>query len=417
MIFAAMPATLLRILRFLGFVFARFKEDRCPQVAASLAYTTLLALVPLITIALTVFSAFPVFTELMTQLKIFMLTNLVPESAGKIISVYMRQFSERAGRLTAVGVVFLGVTAFLLMYTIDHAFNVIWRVRRPRPLLQRFLIYWAGLTLGPLLMGASLSLTYYLVSLSLGLAKGIPYAAVITLKLVPFGLTTLAFGLLYLIIPNRSVSVRHALIGGVVAGAGFGVMERVFTLYLTHFPTYTLVYGAFAVVPIFLLWIYLSWLVVLSGAVLVASLPYWRSNAWNPERKAGRQFYDALRILGVLYREQRDTGRAVSFQTLQAEAQVAPEDLEEILDRLAAVNWVDRVAGNAWVLSRNPAAIRVADVYREFVFAFGEPSSLPSPLRTKLQAMLGGMTAGLEESLSSLFEATPEGGSRQTGAN
>ncbi|MDO9064350.1 MAG: YihY family inner membrane protein, partial [Sulfuricella sp.] len=164
-----MPQKFSRVTPFLLLVRRRFKEDRCVQFAASLTYTTLLALVPIVTIALTVLSAFPVFTDLMAQLKAFILGNFVPISAGKIISVYMQQFSQKAAHLTALGIGLLAVTAFVLMLTIDHAFDVIWRVRRKRPLLRRFLIYWAALTLGPLLIGASLSLTSYLVSIPLGL--------------------------------------------------------------------------------------------------------------------------------------------------------------------------------------------------------------------------------------------------------
>jgi len=253
----------------------RFREDRCVQVASSLTFTTLLALVPIITVALTVASAFPAFKSLTGQVQNFVIQNILPQSVN-VITAYAEQFSENAMRLTAVGIVFLGVTALLLMLTIDAAFNDIWRVARPRPLLKRVLVYLTVLTIGPLFVGASLSLTSYLLTLSLGLIGEMPGMGVALLKFLPVLLTSAAFALLYFAVPNHRVLKREALIGGLAAGAGFEAMKHGFGFFITHFPTYKLVYGAFAAVPIFLLWIYLSWLVVIGGAVLVAALPEWR---------------------------------------------------------------------------------------------------------------------------------------------
>lgn len=387
-----------RVIPFFRFVQRRFREDRCFQFAASLTYTTLLALVPIITIALTVLSALPVFTELTTQLKVFILSNFVPTSAGKIISVYMRQFSEQAAHLTALGIALLGVTAFMLMLTIDHAFNVIWRVRRQRSLLHRFLIYWAALTLGPLLIGASLSLTSYLVSLSLGLVKGVPLIGMITLKMVPIALTIVAFALLYLIVPSRSVSRRHALIGGVAAGLAFELMKKVFTFYVSHFPTYTLVYGAFAIIPIFLLWIYLSWLVVLSGAVIAAALPYWNGADSQKMGTAGREFFAALAVLQTLYKAQQ-AGEFLSLQRLQNESDFAPEDVEDILDRLNALKWAGSVMRGGWVLTRSADAIKLAEIYREFVFDPEKARAVPGYRDGRAEPLLAKLTVSLDETL------------------
>jgi membrane protein len=372
----------------------RFNEDRCTQVAASLTYTTLLSLVPIITIALTVFSAFPVFGNMMAQVKLFLLTNMVPESAGKIISVYMTQFSEKAERLTAVGIALLAVTAFMLMLTIDHAFNVIWRVRKQRPLLQRFLIYWALLTLGPLLVGASLSLTSYLVSLSFGWVKDAPLVGGLPLNLMPLALTITALALLYLAAPNRAVRFSHALTAGIVAGIAFELMKKLFALYLTQFPTYTLVYGAFAAVPIFLVWVYLSWLVVLLGAVIAAALPYSHSQIWLHERTAKDEFIHALATLQALYRAQQ-SGETLRLEKLQGKLHVGLEESEEILERLEAAQWVSRTTSNGWVLSCNPELISLADVFHEFVFHPDIPLRLPECLENALPPWLAGIQASL----------------------
>ncbi len=371
----------------------RFREDRCPQVAASLTFTTLLSLVPIVTIALTVFSAFPVFGEMTTQIKIFLLTNMVPVSAGKIISVYMTQFSEKAARLTAVGIALLAVTAFMLMQTIEQAFNVIWRVRRPRPLMQRFTIYWAALTLGPLLVGASLSLSSYLVSLSLGWTQGLPLIGGLPLKLAPLALTIAALSLLYLAVPNRAVRFSHALAAGFVTGMAFELMKKLFALYLTQFPTYTLVYGAFAAVPIFLVWIYLSWLVVLLGAVMAAALPYWHNQIWRHETTPTLLFANALIVLQALHAV-RQRGEALYLPQLQERLHVGLDESEELLERLEAARWVSNTAGNGWVLSCDPENVTLADIFQEFVFRADAVLQLPADLLAGTEPWLEGIRAG-----------------------
>ena len=248
-----MPAPHLyprKFFSFLRFVAYRFSDDHCTQVASSLTFTTLLSLIPLITVTVTVFAAFPVFTDLMTQLKVFILMNMVPEVAGKVITVYMTQFSAQAAKLTMLGIAGLTITALILMHTIDRAFNLIWRVRKARTVLQRFLTYWTVLTIGPIILGASLSITYYLLSLSLGYVKDIPWLGEAALKTVPVALMSLAFTLLYAVVPNRYVPWKHALVGGVFAGIAFELMKRVFAWYITSFPKRGSTHEAFAIVAV-----------------------------------------------------------------------------------------------------------------------------------------------------------------------
>ena len=356
----------------LHFIAARFRQDRCAQMAASLTFTTLLSLVPLITIALTLFSAFPVFESFSTQIKSFLLSNMLPETGGKMISRYVEQFAESAAKLTAVGVVLLGVTAMLLMHTIDNAFNMIWRVSRPRPLVQRVLIYWAGLTLGPLLIGGSLTLTSWLVGVSVGYARQIPEFGVLLLRVAPVLLTTLAFSLLFRVVPNRHVPLRHAFIGGMVAAAAFESMNRAFAFYIAHFPTYKLVYGAFASIPIFLLWIYLSWLTILLGALITASLSHWRGGSTR-HISAAAQLYYALRILRVMS-EGMHSGAAQTVPALSGRLNIGFDVLEQTLEKLAQANVVSRLAaGHGWAMVRDMEHVRLAELYRLFVF---DPSML-----------------------------------------
>lgn len=356
---------ILDVLRFLRYVTVRLQEDRCTQMAASLTFTTLLSLVPLFTIALTLFSAFPVFGEYSTHFKEFILTNLVPETGGRIITGYMQQFAESASRLTAVGIVFLAVTAMLLMLTIDNAFNMIWRVSRPRSLLQRVLVYWAVITLAPLLVGGSLSLTSWLVAFSSEYTRGISSISMEVLKFIPLLLTTAAFTLLFRIVPNRFVPMRHAILGGLIAAVAFESMNRAFAFYISHFPTYKLVYGAFASVPIFLMWIYFSWLTVLFGAIITASLSHWRSTHALRLDQAARLYY-AVSILKLMHKG-LDKGEVQSLQGLSRQLHIGYDDVERLLDKLTAAKIVGKLSGTGWSMVRSPEAVQLSDLLKLFM--------------------------------------------------
>jgi membrane protein len=365
----------LRLLgRFAHHVGRRFVGDRCFSLAGGLAYTSLLALVPLVTITLTVVAAFPVFKEFTQGIDAFFAQNMLPPTVAKAVTGYISQFTENAGHLTAVGVVFLGVTAIMLMTTIEGAFNAIWRVQRPRPVLVRVLVYWGVLTLGPLLIGVSLTATSYLVSASLGYARQVPGGAAFLLGLVPLFLTAVAFTLLYLVVPNRRVELRHAAIGGCLAALMFELMKRGFAVYISKVPSYTLVYGAFATVPIFLLWIYLSWVVALLGAVVTALLPDLHALRRAAAVRPGAQFRDALELLRVLVRAQT-TARTPRTREVIAAARVPREAGERLLEELAAAGWLARVVGDRWTLACDPDQVTIAQVYERLVFAGGSDRS------------------------------------------
>jgi membrane protein len=364
-----MLKNLRNLLNFVRFIAVRFDQDRCVQVAASLTFTTLLSLVPLITIVLAVFSIFPVFDDFSNQIKTYLISNLMPNMAGKIITQYMQQFTESAMRLTAVGLMFLGVTAMLLMLTIDHAFNTIWRVIRPRPLLKRLVIYWAVLTLAPLLIGASLSLTSWLVGLSMGHSKHIPIFGVGVLKTLPVLFAMLAFAILFRLVPNSYVPRKHALIGAIVAALVFESMNSVFGYYISHFPTYKLVYGAFASVPIFLMWIYLSWLATLLGAVIAASLSHWGAPI-SQQLSPVAQLLDALRVLKIMANGLRQ-GRVNTFPELSESLHLGYDALEEILDKLENADMVRKSEGSGWLLMRDVGHIRASELLCLFVLNHG----------------------------------------------
>ncbi len=253
----------------------RWSRDRCPQIAGSLAFTTLLALVPTFAIAVAVLSRTPLFGEIMVQLKVFLLLNLAPEIAGKIITVYMGEFAHNARRLTLLGLGILFVTAMALMLTIDRSLNTIWRSHRKRPFLVSVLAYVLLLSVGPALIGLSVSITTYLMSLPERWAQMPSPAQPILLQAIPTAVSTVTFFLIYRLVPHRKVPWKHALAGGFVAAVLFELAKEGFAMYVSYAPMYSVVYGTFAAFPFFLLWIYLSWLIVLFGAELAAALGEW----------------------------------------------------------------------------------------------------------------------------------------------
>src|SRR5690242_10173194 len=228
----AIPRNFRELIAFFRAAWTRTYEDRCLQVAGDLTYTTLLAIVPLAAVTLALLSAFPVFSQWTVKLDELITRALLPEAVGEAITAYLGQFAAQAAQLTALGLALLVATSLMLMLTIERAFNQIFRVSRERPALQRLLIYWAVLTLAPVLIGASLSMTSYLVSTSLGLVQGLPIAGEALLRGAPVLLTCVTLTALYLVVPNRHVRVRHALIGGFIAGILFEMMKRGMALYL-----------------------------------------------------------------------------------------------------------------------------------------------------------------------------------------
>ena len=261
--FAALCASVVR----------RAIDDRCFQAAAALTYTTLLSLVPFFAVVLSVSSAFPAFNDWVEALQNFALRNLLPDMGRKLIRTQLTEFAENAAQLTALGLVFLGVTTLSLMLSIDETFNRLFRVAHFRRPVNRVLIYFGALCIVPLLVGSSVSMTTWLVGASLGYLGQPHWVSVSVLRLVPYLFTCAAFTLAYKLLPNCPVQWRHAFAGGLIAALAFELAKLGFAWYIAYFPTSTMIYGAFAVIPIFLLWVYSSWVVVVAGATITAELP------------------------------------------------------------------------------------------------------------------------------------------------
>lgn len=256
---------------FAEFVWTRFQQDRLTVTAGYLAYVTLLSLVPLVAVVFGIMSAFPVFRQVKRTLEQFVYHNLVP-AAGELVQAYVNGFVANARNTTAVGIGALVVVALLLISAIDKNLNYIWRTRRGRPLGQAFAMYWMILTLGPILVGTSIAVSSYILSLRLLAPEMLFGLGYLLLRLLPFLLSVLAFWLVYTVVPTCRVKVMHALAGALLAAILFELAKRGFALYITHIPTYQAIYGALATIPILFVWVYLSWLVVLLGAELTACL-------------------------------------------------------------------------------------------------------------------------------------------------
>lgn len=253
----------------------RIDEDAMTVLAGHLAYVSLLSLVPLIAVIFALFSAFPMFSDVSVQLKNFVFNNFVP-AAGDTVQSYLEQFVANVSKMTAVGVGGLVVTALLLMYSIDSALNTIWRSKVKRSLVYSLAVYWMILTLGPLLAGASLAISSYLLSLHWATISGVSGLVDMTLRIFPLLLSCLSFWLLYSLVPTTPVAGRDALVGAVVGGVLFELGKKGFALYITMFPSYQLIYGVLAVVPILFLWVYWTWCIVLLGAEITATLADYR---------------------------------------------------------------------------------------------------------------------------------------------
>jgi membrane protein len=265
-------------------VVRRFRAERLAQSSAALAFSTLLGLVPLIAVATAIVTRFPFAAGLTEALDRFLLSTLLPDKAGTTVAKYVGLFARKAESLQWIGASLLAVTAVMQMLTIEHTFNAIWRVREHRPLLRRLVMHLTALALGPVLFGGAIAAITYLASVSFGFFDEPQWLDVAFFRAAPFVFAAVLFAMLYWAVPARKVSRLHALVGGAFAAAGFTLMQRLFSLYIAHFPAYTVIYGAFAAVPIFLLWLYLSWGVVLVGALIVAELP--RGGTVSPSRRA-----------------------------------------------------------------------------------------------------------------------------------
>lgn len=307
---------------FLRLVLHQYHDDDCRAIAASLTFISLFAIVPVMTVAFAILSALPALRERGEEIRGWVFDYFIP-TAGSQVGDYLAGFAEQASNLTGIGIVILVITSVMLLRTIEITMNRIWKVTTPRSMITSLLMYWAVLTLGPLLLGAGLGLSSYVTSLSLvSDTIGALGGRAALLALLPFVLTTALLALLYIIVPNCHVPIRQGLTGAAVAAVFFELAKSGFALFVSMAPTYQVVYGTFAAVPIFLMWIFISWSIVLLGAELVRALVVFR------ERHRERPPLQVLLRLLELLRERQRNGRSL-----------ATSEVHGVLDRIGAGQW------------------------------------------------------------------------------
>lgn len=401
------------------FALQRLREVRLPQVAGSLTFTTVLALVPILTIGLAILTAFPLFASFRSSLEAYFAQSLMPKGISTTILGYLTQFATKATRLSAVGGVLLMLTAVMTMAMIEKTFNQIWQVKRKRPLAKRVVVYWTIVTLGPLLIGSSISFTSYLFSATNDVMRATPLVGDILYATTSILLTALAYTFLYMAVPNKQVDLRDAVSGALVAAIAFEIAKRLFAVFIKQFPTYTVIYGALAAVPIFLIWIYMSWLITLIGAVIAASLPIVKFERWWHVPTPGSAFEDAMAVLKVLIMARlRDEKAQVSVLDIRRQTRFGIDEIEGLLERMLAVGWVARIDqddvpakrhawwhakdqhGEEWILVMNPAALAMSDVYRLFVFDTLDKEEGKNELANKVHGVI---ELGLSVSLHDYF--------------
>ncbi len=366
----------------------RFREDQLGLTASSLTFTTLIALVPLITVMLALFTAFPVFNSFQVALQKYFVQSLVPDGIAKPVLDALAQFAAKASRLGAVGVVAFAVTALALMLTIDRALNNIWRVRKPRPIAQRVLVYWAAMTLGPLLLGVSITITSLAITSPRGLAAT-PGSVSLLIDLLQFALMVMAGTGLFRYVPNTYVRWRHALAGGLFVALALELAKRGLGWYVASVPLYTNVYGAFASAPILLLWIYMVWLIVLFGAVIAAYAPSLSMRVARQADVPGQRFALALSVLGLLARARTGERRGLSSVRIAKLLRTDPLQIEPVLETLAALDWIGRLEEEGVqrnVLLCEPASTPAAPLVERLLLDPGVEAD-PFRERARLQAM------------------------------
>jgi membrane protein len=358
----------------------RFREDRLGLSASSLTFTTTIALVPFFTVALALFTAFPIFGKLQQNLQGWLVQSLVPDAIARQVLGYLTQFAGKASRLGVVGLAALLVSALALVLTIDRTLNGIWRVRRPRPVAQRVLIYWAAMTLGPMLLATSLSTTSWAVSASRGLV-GLPVSLRFVIDIVEFLLLSGALAALYRYVPNAPVRRAHAIAGGMFAAVGIELAKRLLAWYIGLVPTYSMVYGAFATVPILLVWIYIAWVIVLLGAVVAAYLPSLLAGVRRRGGGHGWQFQLALEMLQQLQNVRATARRGLSAAELAAATEVDVLQLEPVIETLVQLDWIGRLneiedhADTRFVLLADPQATALEPLMRHLLLPSTEATA------------------------------------------
>ncbi len=357
--------SLVKTFYFTRFFLRHYFMLRGMQTASSLAYTTLLSIVPLLAVMFGLFGSISVLQDFSESIQDFIFSSFVPEF-GWTLHGYISGFSDKASQLTISGSAVLVLIAIMLMATIDNAFNRIWLVKNKRNPIARLLVYWGVLTMGPLLIGIGLATTSYFLSLPVVADVDTTFnLKARLLSWLPFLTTSIAFTLLYILIPNCSVSKKHAMAGGFICAVLFELAKYGFGIYVKEMPSYENIYGAIAIIPLFLIWIYVSWMIVLFGAHITFCFSSFRlQDEIEHSSKGGWTYLDALRVLENLYQAQRK-GETVSVAKLRKSAVLLPHyQINELLETLKRVKWVNQSSNGQWLLAKDMKETSLYDLHK-----------------------------------------------------
>ncbi|MFI4955037.1 MAG: YihY family inner membrane protein [Gammaproteobacteria bacterium] len=364
------------------FIWRRLGEDRCWQMASALTLTTLLSIVPLLTIIFSILGALPAFRDQAQEMINYILLHFLPTSAG-VVQMYLKQFTSKAAELTGLGGLILIVTSLILIANIEQALNTIWRVPFARKGFAALVIYWSILTLTPLVVLIIIAITSYFsvlhVFFEIELVSGNLF------RVFPFIGSVVAFTLLYFAVPNCKVPLGHAFVGGLVAGILFEAGRLAFRWYITHFPNYQLLYGALATLPILSLWIYLSWSFILFGAEITHGMRYY-------DRKSIEKvphFLIAYRWLAFLWEAQHQERGLTLLQLLQKQPLSSMHEAEQIIEHLQQHNWIWQTAKGEYVLARDMHEVNILDLYRNLKYPLPSVADLHIQVNSEVPTFSG----------------------------
>lgn len=351
-----------RAISFGRFLSRRVLDDNVFEAAGALSYTTAFALVPVSMVVFGVLSAFPVFESLSDQLSTYIFTNFVP-SAAFAVEKELRELASNAGKLTAVGVVALVVSLMVTLHGVEAAFNRIWRVKAARPRFGRFLVYWTVLTLGSLMAAASLAISARFFALSVFDTQAGDAIENVMLRLSPMLIELVAIATIYRVVPHRTVKWRHAFAGALLATALLEAVKWALGAYLGSFGAYANVYGTLAFVPLFLLWIFMTWVAVLLGASLASSISAFRYQPVSMRLPDGYEMYGLLRLL-ARFQEARKHGEGMHSDRIQElEPMLTDTLVQQMLAQLCLINVVRRAESGEWLLARDLDDLTLAELY------------------------------------------------------
>ena len=374
------------LVTLIKYVLRRVNEEQLTQVAGNITYTLILGLVPAIAVALAIFTRFPQFNDLQKMVEIYFTKGMIPPGIAQGILDNLTLFASKAARVSIIGSIAMVFTTAMMFDLIETTFNRIWGVQEPRPLIRRMIIYLFIATLGPLMLGVSLYLTSHLYLAARGIVGHLPYFKGVWSLFFLGAISTITFTFLYRFVPYRPILWKDAFYGALFAAITFEIAKRLFTVFVVQFASYQKIYGAIAVIPMFLVWLYVSSLIMLSGAVLTSSFPDFRSGRWRRVVKPGSQYADALFVIRTLYDARMEKNMSVDWTRLQRHASLSSAELESMLLAMQERNWVTHIhhhifrfirrrrrknrhqALDEWKWTGDATRITLADVYIQFVY-------------------------------------------------